>query len=131
MARYNGTPRFYLSVWGDWASMISAREYRDVLLNQGPDDDDAADYKCYEIPCKDTAAMLAACAVFRPLATRISVGFAVDAGEFRFACESECGWNSTDQPHYWATIDDQRKMTLAEHLDAAMMLARELESKVE
>jgi hypothetical protein len=62
--RRSGKPRWSLVVSGDWETVISAREYREQLLDQKPFDEQMAEWHVYRIDCETTAAFVAAYRVF-------------------------------------------------------------------
>jgi len=69
----HGTPTMSLQVWGDWYSVMRAREYRDVLLDQKPFDEDDAAYHQYSVPCSSTKELLKAAATFSDLGLRCAI----------------------------------------------------------
>ena len=65
-----GKSSWRVVVWGDWETIISAREYRDILLEQKPCDEFGAEWGCYRIQCDSADAMVAAFNVFRAMRLR-------------------------------------------------------------
>lgn len=59
-----GTPEISLHIWGDWLTVISAREHWDELIEQKPLDEDGGDWKEYRIRCQTTADLVKAYAEF-------------------------------------------------------------------
>lgn len=72
-----GKPKLLLLVWGDWSTVISAREYRDLLLDQSPDSAEDRDYREYRIPCSNTQEIVAAYHAFAEN-LRLKCGFAME-----------------------------------------------------
>lgn len=60
----SGTPKLRAVVAGDWETVVSAREYREQLLDQKPFDDDMAEWHQYRIECNDVGELVAAYRVF-------------------------------------------------------------------
>jgi len=54
----------WLEVYGDWWTVISAVDYREMLLAQKPHDEEGADYFAYRIRCKDSKELFRAIKVF-------------------------------------------------------------------
>lgn len=42
-------PRVGITIFGDWSTIISVREYRDAMIDQKPDDLDSAEYNQYRL----------------------------------------------------------------------------------
>lgn len=49
-----GKAKLSLHVYGDWQTVIGAREYREQLIDQKPDDAEDFEYSCYRIPVRTT-----------------------------------------------------------------------------
>lgn len=60
-----GCPRLFLTVYGDWVTVISSQAYRDQLLPFKPVDEEMAEYAAYDIECEDTVALFEAYKEFR------------------------------------------------------------------
>ena len=68
-----GKAKLSLTVWGDWYTIIGARDYRDVLLPQKPHDDDVAEWGQYTISCSSDDMLVNTYAVFRKLRLQCAI----------------------------------------------------------
>ena len=68
-----GKAKLSLTIWGDWSTIIGARDYRDVLLPQKPYDDDAFDWGQYTIPCSSNDMLVNAYVAFRKLRLQTAI----------------------------------------------------------
>lgn len=78
-----GTPQWKVVVSGDWQTVISAREYREQLLDQKPFDEQESEWHVYRIDCATTADLVAAYRVFRE--------------KLKLQCEFEASFISDDR----------------------------------
>lgn len=81
--RRNGKPKWRIVVSGDWETVISAREYREQLIDQKPYDEDMAEWHQYRIECQTTADFVAAYRVF--------------CEQLKLRCEFEASYLSDDR----------------------------------
>lgn len=87
----HGQPQWFLTVYGDWQTVIGVRNYRDALLDQSPSDDEEAEYHAYRIPCENTGQLFAA---YR------------DFSAARLRCAVTVNFRSEDKAmDVWATTD--------------------------
>lgn len=90
-----GTPTLLVLVYGDWHTVMNAREYRDMLINSGPLDEDQEQYGCYRIQCDNTKDVLKAFSVFRDsLKLECHIGFEFESEDkaVRMSAYSGNGW---------------------------------------
>lgn len=84
---------------GDWETVISAREYREQLLDQKPFDEQECEWHFYRIDCATTADLVAAYRVFRErlkLHCEFEASFVSDDKAIR--AEFQTGFDGDQEP---------------------------------
>lgn len=94
-----------LLVWGDWYSVIGVREYRDVLLDQKPYDEDEGDYKMYVIPCANTDELVKGYEAFKQFRRAFRLNVGRPGSEWRLSACTADGY-SNDGPFVALEVDD-------------------------
>lgn len=96
----SGKAQLELIVWGDWYTVIGVREYRDILLDQKPIDDEDANYRSYRIRCNSTEELMRAAEAFRKAKLLCAIGmrFISDDGNVIVSAISGSGYG-TDEPY--------------------------------
>lgn len=93
-----GKSSWRVVVWGDWETIISAREYRDILLEQKPCDEFGAEWGCYRIQCDSADAMVAAFNVFRAMRLRCEFESSFISEDKAVCAEMQTGFDGDGIP---------------------------------
>jgi len=118
----------WLEVYGDWWTVISANDYREMLLAQKPHDADDADYYAYRIRCKDSKELFQAIKVFheeKKLECHVAIHKFDDAK--RITAMTGAGWVNGGPSIYEDYKHDNPKELIEQRdeLRSALCVARE------
>lgn len=108
-----GVPKLKAVVSGDWETVISAREYREQMLDQKPFDADMAEWHQYRIECKDVAELVAAYKVFSErLKLHCEFEFSFMSDDRRTCAEMQTGYEGDGKPtcHVGAEFADAKAL---------------------
>lgn len=76
--------KWNVCVFGDWATVISVRKYREVLIDQKPFVDDPDDpelsYRRYRVPCANGDEVFAAMSEFKAVGLQCEISVSVECG---------------------------------------------------
>jgi hypothetical protein len=106
----HGAPELIVFVWGDWHTVISARDYRDSLLDQKPFDEEDAQYGQYELICGTTQEMVDAHRAFRKLQLKCAFGFRFKSDDkaVEVYASSDDGYSSSGAHCHVDVVEDER-----------------------
>ena len=101
-------PQFYLHVFGDWLTVVSASHnapFYEEILAQNPMDEDMAHYSRYRVPCNTSAELMNAYHTFA--SKELACEFAVVVKSEEVGCEvfAATGTGYTRKPEPYSQVD--------------------------
>lgn len=123
-----GKPVWKVVVSGDWETVVSARDYREQLLDQKPFDEQMDEWHVYRIECKTTAELVAAYRVFREQ-LKLNCEFEASfISEDRSVCaEMQTGFDGDQDPRCSVGADIQSNALLDSVKQTLGILAKAIE----
>jgi hypothetical protein len=123
-----GIPDMAVLVFGDWDTVISARQYRDQLLDQGPTDEQDREFSQYRIACETAGEMVAAFTEFQGrLKLRCEFGFLMKSEDRKIQVDLITGFDGDKKPQCFVTVEE----SISEIAQAAKKAIALLEEAIE
>lgn len=105
--RRGGIPDMAVLVFGDWDTVVSARQYRDQLLDQRPFDEEMSDFSQYRIACETAGDMVAAFTEFQGrLKLRCEFGFLMKSEDRKIQVDLITGFDGDKKPQCFVTVEE-------------------------
>ena len=105
--RRGGIPDMAVLVFGDWDTVVSARQYRDQLLDQRPFDEETSDFSQYRIACETAGDMVAAFTEFQGrLKLRCEFGFLMKSDDRKIQVDLITGFDGDKKPQCFVTVEE-------------------------
>lgn len=102
-----GIPDMAVLVFGDWETVISARQYRDQLLDQSPFDEETREFSQYRIACETAGDMVAAFTEFQGrLKLRCEFGFLMKSEDRKIQVDLITGFDGDKKPQCFVTVEE-------------------------